>query len=111
MTIQNTIVAANVNNSIIPDVKNKNGRFISGDFNLIGNDGSTTGTGFNYLGDQTGTSLSLLDPLLDPLGDYGGMTETHRLHTNSTAIDKGFGFQRSRSAGHIFRRGRRVFAS
>ena len=30
--------------------------------------------------------------MLDPLGDYGGMTETHRLQSGSPAIDKGASF-------------------
>lgn len=30
--------------------------------------------------------------MLDPLGDYGGMTETHRLQPGSPAIDKGASF-------------------
>jgi Ca2+-binding RTX toxin-like protein len=57
--------------------------FISNGYNLIG-DGNATGA-FNQTGDQTGVS----DPGLDPLGSYGGPTQTHRLQSDSPAVDDG----------------------
>ncbi len=91
VTIRSTIIAANVNNSTVPDVvAGSGGGFLSGGWNLIGNAGAVTT--FNFLGDQTGTAAAPLNPLLDPLGNYGGMTETHRLQTNSPAIDKAYSF-------------------
>ncbi len=91
VTIRSTIIAANVNNPTVPDVvAGFAGGFISGGWNLIGNVGAVTT--FNFLGDQKGTGLLPLNPMLDPLGDYGGMTETHRLQTTSTAIDKAYSF-------------------
>ena len=41
---------------------------------------------------DTGTAVAPLNPLLDPLGDYGGMTATHRLQDSSPAIDKRYSF-------------------
>jgi CSLREA domain-containing protein len=86
-TIRGTIVAANRNNTAMPDVS---GVFTSGGFNLIGNAGAVTV--FNQPGDQAGTSGNSRNPGLDPLGSYGGTTPTHRLQTNSSAIDRGNSF-------------------
>ena len=91
MLIGNTIIAANVNNSATPDVVGTPAVLLPGGitslgFNLIGHCGAGL---FTFLNDQKGTAASPLDPLLDPLGDYGGTTHTHRLQANSTAIDKG----------------------
>ena len=90
VTVGSTIIAANVNNATKPDVVESSFGFSSDGFNLIGNVG--TATGFTSLGDQVGSGAAPLDPLLDPLGDYGGSTQTHRLQVNSTAIDKGYSF-------------------
>jgi len=84
LRIRNTIIA--VNGPYNDDINAPGATVISGGYNLIGNDG--TGV-FTNTGDQTGTFAAPLDPLLDPLGDYGGMTATHRLQANSPAIDKG----------------------
>ena len=90
VTIRSSIVAANVGNSVQPDIDyGLGGGFISGGYNLIGNDGSGA---FTNVGDQAGTGAAPLDPMLDPLSDYGGMTATHRLQSNSPAIDKGKSF-------------------
>jgi hypothetical protein len=56
-------------------------------YNLIGkNDNST---GFTAIGDQTGTIATPLNPLLDPLANNGGPTQTRALRPTSPAIDKG----------------------
>ena len=88
VTVRSTIVAgtAVINGRDID--QNFSGVIISGGYNLIGAD---TGY-FTNLGDQTGTFITPLDPQIDPLGDYGGMTATHRLKTNSPAIDKAYSF-------------------
>jgi len=88
VSLRGTIVAANnalpdVFTSIFPVTVTSYG------FNLIGNDG--TGAFFAGL-DQAGTAAAPINPMLDPLGDYGGMTETHRLQSGSPAIDKGLSF-------------------
>jgi CSLREA domain-containing protein len=91
VTIRNSIVAANVDNVNVPDIGGVSIDFYtSSGYNLIGNVGTITG--FNQPGDQTGTSAQPLDPLLDPLGNYGGPTLTHRLRAGSPAIDKGNSF-------------------
>lgn len=87
VTISNTIVAANRNNSTMPDVV---GAFISTGYNLIGNRG--TASGFNGTGDQTGSSAALINPNLNPLALNGGTTPTHSLKSNSPALDKGKSF-------------------
>ena len=68
-----------------PDVS---GSVTSHDHNLIGD-----GTGSNLLpvanGDKVGTSVSPIDPLLGPLQNNGGPTQTMALLPNSPAIDAG----------------------
>ena len=75
VNIGNTIVA---NNGV--DVS---GTLASQGYNLIED---TTGTTFT--GDTTG-NITGQDPLLGPLGNYGGPTETHALLAGSPAIDQG----------------------
>ncbi|XWV24567.1 hypothetical protein QJ856_gp1224 [Tupanvirus deep ocean] len=82
--VGNTIVAEN-SAPTSPDV---NGIFISAGNNLIGD-----GTGSNFINgvnnDQVGTAITPIDPLLNPLGDYGGPTQTMTLQYGSSAIDAG----------------------
>lgn len=51
------------------------------------------GDGCTFIGDlgrnQVGTAQAPIDPLLAPLGDYGGPTPTHPLLAGSPAIDTG----------------------
>ena len=85
ITVFSSIIAANRNNGLLPDIANL---FDSNGYNLIGNRGAVTD--FNQTGDQTGTSSALLDPMLDILRIYGGTTPTHRfMSLSSPAIDKG----------------------
>ncbi len=83
VSLGNTIVA--VNRAAIggPDAV---GIFASQGNNLIGEtDGS-----FGWVGsDLTGTGAQPLDPLLSPLGNYGGPTQTMALLPGSPAIDAG----------------------
>jgi hypothetical protein len=93
VTLRNTIVAANTNNSTIPDVLSSStsaGSFTSSGYNLIGNVG--TDTNFTATGDQTGTGAAPLDPKLDSLANNGGQTQTHALRIASPALDKGNSF-------------------
>jgi uncharacterized repeat protein (TIGR01451 family) len=79
----NTLVAGNTATSSGPDVF---GTFASAGFNLIGEtDGSSGWVG----SDLTGTIAQPLDPLLGPLADNGGPTQTMALLTGSPAIDAG----------------------
>src|SRR5262249_6213100 len=65
------------------------GLFSSLGSNLIG-DNSGALTSFNAAtGDYVGTAFKPLDPGLDPLGNYGGPTQTLRLKANSSDIDRG----------------------
>ena len=83
-TIVDTIVAGN-SSKTSPDLSGT----VDQDqgYNLIGDgDGAS---GFTAAGDQVGTAASPIDPLLAPLGDYGGPTQTMALRTGSPAIGKG----------------------
>jgi CSLREA domain-containing protein len=91
VTIRGSIVAANVDNVNVPDIGGVSTDFYNSlGYNLIGNVGTIAG--FTQTGDQTGTSAAPLDPMLDPLGNYGGTTPTHRLQPGSPAIDGGSAF-------------------
>lgn len=95
--IGNTIAAGNRSNSVQPDLLAEIGQpFTSLGFNLIGS--ATPGNGFTngMNNDQVGTKSSPLNPALDALSMFGGTTPTHRLQSNSPAIDKGssLGFSR-----------------
>jgi CSLREA domain-containing protein len=83
--IRNTLLAANRNNSIVPDAA---GAFSSYGYNLVGNVGKASG--FDQVGDQKGSAAAPLDPLLRPLALVGGTTPTHGFTSfSSPAIDKG----------------------
>ncbi|MFC2105633.1 choice-of-anchor Q domain-containing protein [Candidatus Bipolaricaulota bacterium] len=81
--LKNTLIADNTATTG-PDCA---GTLTSFGHNLIGdNDGCTfTPT----TGDLVGTSTDPIDPLLDPLQNNGGPTETHSLLSGSPAIDAG----------------------
>jgi hypothetical protein len=82
LMVQNTIIAGNG-----LDVW---GQASSLGNNLIGNsDGSSGWITSGPNADLIGTSASPLDPLLAPLGDYGGPTQTMALLPGSPAIDAG----------------------
>ena len=83
VNLGNTIIAKNTATTTDPDFS---GSFTSQEgYNLIGN---ITGTSFT--GTTTGNQLNV-DPLLGPLQNNGGRTQTMALLTGSPAIDKGFG--------------------
>lgn len=77
---RNTIIARNTatNSSYAPDFS---GTLVSQGYNLIG---STTGV--TITGETTGNKLNV-NPLLLPLGNNGGSTQTHALQDDSPAID------------------------
>ena len=56
-------------------------------YNLIG-DGEGA-SGFTAASDQVGTTANPIDPMLAPLGDYGGPTQTMALLHGSPAIGRG----------------------
>ncbi len=83
-TARNTIIAKNTSGIGDPDFS---GTLTSHGFNLIGNKSGATITSANA--DQIGTPGAPIDPLLGPLQDNGGPTETQALSTSSPAVDKG----------------------
>ena len=86
-TVRNSIISGNTGAN--PDVS---GNFTSGGYNFIGKSNGSTGFTNGVNNDQAGTVASPIDPLLLPLGNYGGKTRTHALSLGSPAVDKGFRF-------------------
>jgi filamentous hemagglutinin family protein len=87
ITVSNSIIAKNFDLSptgfIHPDVS---GPVIDQGNNLIGNSTGSTGLTVSTL---VGNASAPIDPLLAPLGNYGGFTQTHALLPGSSAIDTG----------------------
>jgi CSLREA domain-containing protein len=83
---RNTIIAKNLTGTAgFPDFK---GTLTSQGFNFIGNNQGATITPAQFT-DQIGTAASPKDPVLGPLTNNGGPTQTHALLAGSPAIDKG----------------------
>ena len=78
--VLSTIISDNQGTDVDSGTTNS---FASKGHNLIG-DGNATGA-FN----QTGDDFDVSDPGLDPLGSYGGPNRTHRLQSDSPAVDDG----------------------
>ncbi len=81
----NTIIAKNT----ATQSGDVDGLFSSLGSNLVGDN---TGAAASFSGatkDFVGSTSAPLDPGLDPLGNYGGPTQTFRLKTGSFAIDRG----------------------
>jgi hypothetical protein len=92
LNIASSIVAANVAQDIQRD---GTGIIASGGFNLIGENTSVTTefpAGLPSGTDYVGTDGAPLDPMIGPLADNGGATETHAVVAGSIAIDKGNSF-------------------
>jgi hypothetical protein len=83
LTVANTIVAGNT----APTGPDVFGSVTSSGNNLIGNPSGSNG--FGASGDLVGTPTQPVDPLLAPLGDYGGPTATMALGPGSPALDRG----------------------
>ncbi len=84
LAIQNSIVAGNTAAGAGPDLLPDPDSPLDIDFSLIGD---TTGSGVTA-GTGTGNLLDV-DPLLGPLADNGGPTQTHLLLPSSPSIDMG----------------------
>lgn len=82
-TLLDTIVARN-SSPVNPDIA---GTITSQGYNLVGD--ATGGIISPSIGDQIGTAGSPIDPLLRPLANNGGPTDTCALRKGSPAIDKG----------------------
>jgi CSLREA domain-containing protein len=83
--VYGSIIAQNTANTA-PDCFDTIGPMSHG-YNLVGD--GTGCSGFGMPGDQVGTGVSPINPLLGPLGDNGGPTFTHALLMGSPAIDAG----------------------
>jgi hypothetical protein len=85
--LENTIVAGNHGGSG-PDIS---GLVLdSSAYNLVGiDDGSLSGLTDGVNGNQVGSPGSPIDPLLGPLGDHGGPTQTMPLLAGSPALNAG----------------------
>lgn len=89
-TFGNTIVAGGTTN----DIYRAGGTVTSNGGNLLGKN-SNAGTTFSTAGapnansDFVGTNASAINPLLAPLGNYGGTMPTRALLQNSPAINNG----------------------
>jgi hypothetical protein len=89
INLVDTIVAQNTARTG-SDANNPAGTFTDGGGNLIGISGAGSGnTGFTAATTQTGTTATPLDPILGPLQNNGGPTQTLALLAGSPAIDKG----------------------
>ncbi len=90
VNIRNSIVARNARTGVTnaPDVSGPN--LNSQGYNIIGvvsGDQSGFTNGVNF--DQVGTTAAPIDPLLGPLADNGGPSQTHALLAGSPALDRG----------------------
>jgi hypothetical protein len=79
-------VAGNSSTLGIPDIF---GTALAGSNNLVGNGTGLGGITNGSNGNQVGTATSAIDPLLSPLGSFGGPTQTMALLAGSLAIDAG----------------------
>jgi len=90
LTLSHTLVAGNgLGNPGSTDDDITGSVETASDFNLIGVDTGITGITNGTNSNQIGTSASPIDPLLGPLADNGGLTQTHALLAGSLAIDAG----------------------
>ena len=90
VTVRNTILAGNMDppdawNTVSADDCGGAGGIVSDGYNILGNDTGCTFTG--GAGDQIGTEVAPLDPLLGALVANGGPTLTHALEVVSPALD------------------------
>jgi parallel beta-helix repeat protein len=85
LTLQNTIVAGNTGNGgSASDIRGLIFVASSSSYNLIGTGGSG-----GMVDGVNGNIVGVSDPLLAPLGNYGGPTQTIALLPGSSAIDAG----------------------
>lgn len=88
LTMHNSILAKNVStNTTYHELY---GAIVAtSSYNIFGR--GVNGATLTGSGNQVGSLTTEKDPLLAPLGDYGGKTKTHALLVGSIAIDKGKG--------------------
>jgi hypothetical protein len=86
VNLSNCIVAANVNNTTIPDVFPG---FGTSGYNLIGNGGAALGLKYAGTSDRVGSPSTPIDPMLDDLAMHGGKTPTHAILLFGPEVDQG----------------------
>lgn len=86
-----TIIAGNLGDPNL-NAADTYGEYVSLGFNLIGIVGNLSGFTNGAKADQVGSSVTPINPMLAPLGNNGGPTETHALLAGSPAIDRGYSF-------------------
>jgi predicted outer membrane repeat protein len=84
LTLDSALVAANVSSADI-----WGGAAVTSGFNLIGNGSDLLNLTNGVNNNQVGTSGSPIDPLLGPLANNGGPTQTFALLTGSPALNTG----------------------
>jgi hypothetical protein len=87
-TLTNTILAGNTDSGASP-APDGSGAFTDGGHNLIGNSTGMTGIYNGANGNMVGASGDAIDPLLSPLGNYGGPTQTMLPNGNSPVLAAG----------------------
>lgn len=85
--VRNVILAQNEDRSPATKHPDCSGPLLSAGYNLLGIDAGCTIS--PTIGDQIGTLLNPLDPLLGPLQNNYGPTDTHQPLANSPVIDAG----------------------
>lgn len=86
VNLRNTIVAGNNGTTSAPDVS---GAFAAPAYNLVGKADGSTGFANNVNGNKVGTIAMPLDPMLAPIANNGGATQTYALMPNSPAANNG----------------------
>ncbi len=84
VTSNNSIIAGNTYNGSVPSDIGGNSTVVAGSNNLIGTGGSG-----GMVNGSSGNLVGVANPLLTPLGNYGGLTQTMALLPGSPAIDAG----------------------
>jgi hypothetical protein len=88
--LHNTLIAGNFRGATGTTRDDVSGRLDpGGDYNLIGDGTGMTGLSNGVNGNQVGSASSPIDPLLGPLQNNGGPTQTMALLPGSPAIDAG----------------------
>ena len=90
LTLVNSIVAANtLTYPTDPDPDFSGNVVADSAYNLIGDGTGLSGISNGVNGNQVGSSSAPINPLLAPLGNYGGLTETMPVQSGSPAIGAG----------------------
>ena len=91
LTIENSIVAGNLSSVTSSNARDGNEFFLGANVQLTVNDSliGATDLAIGGTGNQVGTSVNPVNPLLGPLADNGGRTQTHALLAGSPAINAG----------------------